>query len=382
MRRLGLRRESCAVTPNFHRKLDTPFRLVLRAGPPFGLPIVHNDLQVNHAPTHHFLVNHLSISATFLQLAYRLGVAAMALAIVSACAVLATRAQIWAPPPPPGAVLLDCDEVTESSGLARSRLEDDLLWTHNDSGDVPRLFAFDSQGSWRATVRLAKAKALDWEDMCSFDRDGKHYLAVADSGDNRRQRKSVVIYGVEEPQLQKQRADKPSKLSSELRFEIHVRYPAGAADCEALAYDPWRKQLILVTKEALRARIYAISFNPAGGKQETQAQQIGSVILPMVTGATVSDDGQMLALATYGPSCLLRRPSQTDWSKATSEQRTQATWMPANAEGLELVPAPPRRQGESICFDRTGTRLLMTSEGHPMPLFTVDATPVKEDETK
>lgn len=306
----------------------------------------------------------------------------MALGIVAVCAVLATRAQI-STPPQPGAVLLKCDEVTESSGLARSRLEDDLLWTHNDSGDGPRLFAFGSQGGWRATVHLTKAKAIDWEDMCSFDRDGKHYLAVADSGDNLRQRKSVVIYGVEEPQLQtRPAADTPAKLSSDLRFEIHVRYPAGAADCEALAYDPWREQLILVTKESLRARIYAISFAPAGGRQETQAQEIGSVILPMVTGATISDDGQMLALATYGPTCLLRRPSATDWSKSTREQRKEATWVPPNADELELVPAPPRRQGEAVCFDRTGTRLLMTSEGHPMPLFNVDATSVKENETK
>jgi hypothetical protein len=305
----------------------------------------------------------------------RLSVAVLAISLVWACSALATRGQISAPPP--GAVLLKCNEVTESSGLARSRLRENVLWTHNDSGDAPRLFAFDSAGRWQATLQIKGASAIDWEDMCSFTRAGKHYLAVADVGDNGRQREHVVIYGFEEPDLQTLRdeaRDKPANISINLQFELRVRYPAGAADCEALAYDPWREQFILATKEQLRSRIYAVSFDPATRKQETQAQQIGSLVLPMVTGASISDDGEVLALATYGPTCLLRRPRHIEWSQASHQERGNAAWVPPNADELELVPAPPRRQGESICFDRSGKHLLMSSEGYPMPLFTVEAT--------
>lgn len=303
---------------------------------------------------------------------FRLLAAALVVALVCACSALATRAQIASLPP--GTVVLRCSQVSESSGLARSRLRGDLFWTHNDSGDSPRLFAFDSRGLWHATLKLKHAAALDWEDMCSFTRDGKHYLAIADVGDNGRARKEVVIYGVREAAVTPIRDEgraQPAELAANVNFEIHVHYPDGAADCEAMAYDPWREQFILVTKANLEARIYVVAFNPEVGKQKVNAEQIGSLFLPMVTGASIADDGQTLALATYGPTCLLRRPRNVDWHTANAQQRKTATWAPPSQDELELLPAPPRRQGESICFSEDGTHLFLTSEGQPMPLFTV-----------
>jgi hypothetical protein len=132
---------------------------------------------------------------------------------------------------------------------------------------------------------------------------------------------------------------------------------------------------VLATKESLRSRLFAVEFDPRKRQQEVTAELIGSVVLPMVTGASISDDGRLLALSTYGPTCLLRRPDGVDWAQASQAQRRRATWRPKSAEELELVPAPPRRQGEAVCFDKSGTALLMTSEGTPMPLWSVDLQP-------
>ena len=95
---------------------------------------------------------------------------------------------------------LENRDVNESSGLAASCIYPDRFWTHNDSGDRPRLFCFDVKGNHVGSLELKKAKAVDWEDMCSYERDGKPRLLIGDIGDNGSRRKSCRLYLVDEPQ--------------------------------------------------------------------------------------------------------------------------------------------------------------------------------------
>lgn len=275
-------------------------------------------------------------------------------------------------PVPPGAIALDSSAVSESSGLARSRRREDWLWTHNDSGDSARLFAFTETGHLQALLAVEKASAVDWEDMCTFVREGVPYMTIADVGDNAHLRTFVTLYVLTEPEIPTGPpvpGQLPSALKRPVEIEIRVRYPKGAVNCEAVAYDPWREQFILVTKETLQAQLYAVDIDWSQVRQETTAKWMGSIILPMVTGASISDDGQVLALATYGPTCLLKRMPTVDWSAASSDQRRRATWQTQVDGDLKLVDAPPRPQGESICIDRAGSGVWMTSEGNPMLLF-------------
>jgi len=82
-------------------------------------------------------------------------------------------------------------QIIESSGLACSRRVGDILWTHNDSGDSPRIFAFNMEGEDLATYKIAGAAAFDWEDMASFKIGRKPYLLLADIGDNARRRENA-----------------------------------------------------------------------------------------------------------------------------------------------------------------------------------------------
>lgn len=268
---------------------------------------------------------------------------------------------------PPGTVWVDNKDIHESSGLARSRLQDRLLWTHNDSGDQSRLFAFDADGRVHVVVDLKGVEAVDWEDMCSFNWNDQAYLAIADCGDNGFRRKHITIYGFKEPQvaLVPVGADgkdaKPDKIKLDVDFEIKVQYPHGPLNCEAMAYDPWRRQFLLASKEQLQSQLFVVPFDPKDHKQECTAKALGVFPVPLVTGATISDDGRLLALGTYGPTCLLRRNAETP--------SPDAIWISKLGDELELIPAPMRKQGEAICFDKSGQKLLMTSEGHPMPLI-------------
>src|SRR5262245_23653064 len=46
------------------------------------------------------------------------------------------------------------DQLRESSGLAISRSQPGILWSHNDSGDGPNLYAIDISGKLLAVFRV------------------------------------------------------------------------------------------------------------------------------------------------------------------------------------------------------------------------------------
>ena len=80
------------------------------------------------------------------------------------------------------------EEVKETSGLF---FHNGRLWTHNDSGGKPILFALDTT-SFEVVQRitLSHAKNKDWEDVCT---DGENVF-VGDFGNNKGKRKNLRIY--------------------------------------------------------------------------------------------------------------------------------------------------------------------------------------------
>lgn len=82
------------------------------------------------------------------------------------------------------------DIVIETSGLI---LKDGLLWTHNDSGGKPTLFALDtSDGAVVRQLGIKQASNRDWEDIA---RDDTH-IYIGDFGNNRGTRRDLKIYVV------------------------------------------------------------------------------------------------------------------------------------------------------------------------------------------
>ena len=246
---------------------------------------------------------------------------------------------------------LNCDELTESSGVCFSQQR--ILWTHNDSGDQPRLFAFDPRGKLLAIVEVSGAKAVDWEDICYFQRDGTSYLAVGDVGDNQSTRDQVQIYLVKEPELDAQ-VTEPRRLQLPVEAVYSINYPSGPVNCEALAYDPVSQEFLLATKELLRSRFFRIDARRIQGNYKVTADLGQSVLFPLVTAADIRHDGQQLILCGY--------------SSAWGLNRDGNRWDNSNGFVVEL---PRRRLGESICYHSSGNRLYLTSEFSPTPLFDV-----------
>ena len=252
-------------------------------------------------------------------------------------------------------VELKSSKLKESSGICSSP-SSSFLWSHNDSGDDPRIFSFQPSGRLHRILKVKNAKAVDWEDICAFESDGKSYLAIGDIGDNLSKRKNLEVYITKQPQ------EKNKSLKA--KSCIKVRFPDGPVNCEGLAYDPVTKQLVLFTKEFLQCRLFGFDVRDWAEDQSVTAEFITSFQLPLVTGADISRDGKHLVLVTYGPGLLVRRVAGK-WQEHGEAQ---------------LIQLPPRKQGEAVCFSAAGDELFLTSEQLPAPLYKVSLSGLQADD--
>src|SRR2546426_5969704 len=162
--------------------------------------------------------------------------------------------------------------VVESSGVAVSRAYPGVLWTHNDSGDGPYLYATDLRGTDRGALLLPGAQAIDWEDMSlgpcpvSFPLQSRPTRAnadtciyLADTGDNLEFRPFVTIYAIPEPAPPERASD--TLGTTRAPAVLRLRYPDGAHDVEAVYVSPRDTAVFLVSKGATRGsaiRLYRV----------------------------------------------------------------------------------------------------------------------------
>ncbi len=251
------------------------------------------------------------------------------------------------------------EQIRESSGVATSRAHAGVLWTHNDSGNDPVLYATNLAGEDLGEHRLLGVVATDWEDIAigpCIDGTGD-CVYIADTGDNLENRSHAVIHVIREP---------PPRMRGSIPLTLHtlrVRYPDRAHDVEALAVTP-QGEIFLVTK-GRTGPIQVFCIGPEAVKGETvTAVQVGTLpIVPMrrvgqvVTGAAVSPSGARFVLRTYTQLFFYQRETNGGFP-----QHGYPCWI-----GLR------EPQGEGVDFLDEET-LVLTSEsalGHPGTISTV-----------
>lgn len=206
--------------------------------------------------------------------------------------------------------------LRESSGVAASRTQPGILWTHNDSGDKARIYAVDFTGKIFVQYSVDDAKARDWEDIALGPCPGQSgdCLYVADTGDNRRRRSSYRVYVVREPTVDRtaERAKEDVDLLGRTTFE----YPGGIAeDTEALAVSPTGEVLIVTKGRSGSVRIFSLGVLDLTDRDaRTTARLLATLpIIPQwnigraVTGAAFSADGALLAVRTYSELYIFSR---------------------------------------------------------------------------
>ena len=248
-------------------------------------------------------------------------------------------------------------EIIESSGLACSRIAEGVFWTHNDSGDRARVFALDTEGKHLGSFTVPGARAIDWEDMASVRRGGHNLLLLADMGDNHRDRSSYTIYVVEEPQVVA--ASNLGEHEARLVQKIDFRFEDGPNNCESVAVDPVRDEIILVSKQdGDRCKAYRLAWPKKANGALVVAHLIARPALPKTTAMDISPDGLRAVVLTYGDAYEFRRARDEDWGAGLSRAPRR-------------LPMPKRAQGESICYGPGGQTLYLTSEKLPCPLWRV-----------
>jgi len=214
--------------------------------------------------------------------------------------------------------------LVESSGVAVSRAYPGVLWTHNDSGDGPYLYATDLRGSDRGALLIPGAQAIDWEDVSlgpcpvAFPlqprpsrANAETCIYLADTGDNLEFRPFVTIYAIPEPAP----PERPSDTLATTRAPavLRLRYPDGSHDVEAVYVSPRDTAVYLASKGATRGsaiRLYRVDRS-AWRTPDTPSDIVVATLLQtldirpnsaagrLVTAGAIRPDGKVVALRTY-----------------------------------------------------------------------------------
>jgi hypothetical protein len=254
------------------------------------------------------------------------------------------------------------DAIVEASGLAASRRHEGVLWVHNDSGDVARLFALSTSGETLTELMLEGVTPFDWEDLSAgLDPSGAPALYVADIGDNAEARSQIRVMRVREPEDLSSSEQQTSEFVA-----LEARYPDGAHNAEAFFVDPRTGDLFVITKASSGGASGVYRYpSPQRPDEVVTLEDVGSLAFgegslegsELVTGADISADGTRVLVRTYSHVWLWRRGSGTVAEALQGEV----------CEASSVVEP----QGEAIAFDGGTAAAYFTLSELPVPGLTL-----------
>jgi hypothetical protein len=262
--------------------------------------------------------------------------------------------------------------VVESSGVAVSRAYPDVLWTHNDSGDGPYLYATDLRGTDRGALLVPGAQAIDWEDIslgpCPFAvraRPRASCLYVADTGDNLEFRPFVTVYAIPEPSPPERASDTLGVTNAPA--VLNLRYPDGSHDVEAVYVSPRDTAVYFVSKGTRRGsaiRLYRVDRTAWRPPSDTATSMVVASLVQtldiqpdpeqgrVVTAAAARPDGRLVAVRTYSEIYL--------FYPGVGGRLLPARAQPCYIGGVEIG-------GEAIDFLNDSTFVLTSEAGRRRP---------------
>lgn len=269
---------------------------------------------------------------------------------------------------------LASQEILEASGMQASHSQRGDFFVHNDEGR-PLIYAVDESGADLGSVLVVPAKNKDWEDLTSVPVEQDRWLVAGDIGDNRAKRDSIKLYFVDEPQT-----GKNNRYSGEqdLRHWLTLTYPDGPRDCEAMAYDPVGKQILLLSKRDKPPRLYAVDLETALAKDAAELKFLGTIsalrpptikdrakwggrvdFISQPTGFDISADGMEAVVISYRSLYRYKRHPDEDWLSALNRRP-------------EEVVGPAAVQNEAIAYAPDGKSIFVISEKLPAPIYRVE----------
>lgn len=246
-------------------------------------------------------------------------------------------------------------ELEEISGMVASRQNPSILWMHNDGG-ANEVFAVQTSGRVVGRVDFS-AETDDVEDIAigPGPEAGRDYLYVGDIGDNDEDRSEIRIFRFREPIL---RSEEGGQTTAESVEEFRLAYPDGSHDAETLIVDPVTGDLLIITKEKKRARVYVARADQLKDRSLVTLERVAKLKVPYVSGGDISRDGSRIVLRRESRGWLWNRQSGESVEGAMQRPRQQ---IPVRMKSQRL-------NGEAIAFPPEGHGYYTVSEGNRQPI--------------
>ncbi|MET7935982.1 hypothetical protein [Streptomyces sp. NPDC005322] len=244
----------------------------------------------------------------------------------------------------PSSFTIEDPRITESSGLAASRVHPGVYWTHNDSSDGPYVYAVDGRtGKTVARIALRGIGSPRDVEAISVGPDGNVY--VGDIGDN---------LGGQWPHVWIYRFPEPKRLrdTTVTATQFTVQYQGGPRNAEALMVHPKTGRVYIASKCDENGGLYAgpATLSPTG---VNVFRRVSGIDMEVTDGA-FSPDGSRLVLRGYFTAAEYR-------------------WRGGKPELLKEEPGVPlQRQGEAVTFTPDGGTLMYGTEGALSKVSAVD----------
>lgn len=242
-------------------------------------------------------------------------------------------------------------ELDETSGLAASRLNENVVWLHND-GPIRRLVAVKTTGETVATLEFS-SPTTDVEDIAIGPGPDTNvdYLYVGDIGDNDKRRKTVRVLRIPEPNLSGVQRQRVQADQVEV-FEL--AYPDTPFDAEALLVDSRTGDIFVATKEKNRCRVFVAAASELNTNETIPLRVVLNLKVGEVSGGDISRNGASIVLRSEADGWL--------WARTATQSIAQAfaTQVPSKCK---VRSKAQDRNGEAIGFHPQSGGFYTISEG-------------------
>jgi hypothetical protein len=184
--------------------------------------------------------------------------------------------------------------LRETSGLL---WWDGKVWTFNDSGGLPAIYAMDSTtGAITKTVTISNATNIDWEEITQDDQ----YIYIGDFGNNASgNRKNLRIYKIAKADVQSLTTVTAQAIN--FSYSDQTDFTATASnqtnyDCEAFV--AYNDSLFLFSKDWVdfHSRLYSLPKTPGTYTANLKADIL---VDGLITGATILPSQKTIVLTGY-----------------------------------------------------------------------------------
>lgn len=244
-------------------------------------------------------------------------------------------------------------DLFELSGLASSRTNAGLLYTHEDSGNYNEIYVSNAKGDDLGKIVLDGISNRDWEDLACGPgpESSKNYLYVGEIGDNDSAYPSVSVYRFPEPDLSSASPQMVVHIAPDV---LKFTYPEGAVNAESLLLDPLTKDLYIMTKQVAHSNLFVAKY-PQSTISTTKLAHLASFPFDLLTSADISPDGSEILVRNTGQVWY--------WKRQPNETVLNAMLR----KPMDSPYARNEHQGEAICFAADGSGYFTISETKKFP---------------